>query len=157
MEEKFELKWVTYNFIFHPFGDILWHLFMGILVGGSLIYAILTTDYWLLVVSIIGIFFFFHPIFYKPHVLKIVINNDGVFINDRRYPWNSFLGFEVFSNGIRSYIYFISQRTIGFGFDIPIEEFFISIEDIKEKLNIYLDEYQNSIPLIHRIYRYIFV
>lgn len=155
--EKFEVKWITYNFIFHPFGDLIWHLSLGVLIGVFIFYAIFTTDYWLLIVSLLGIIFFFHPIFYKPQLLRVTINNEGVFVNNKKYSWDYFIGFEIFSNGLRNYVYFISGKNPLFNFDLPIEEFFVKVDEVREKLNIYLDEYQNNVPLTHRIYRAIFV
>lgn len=151
-----EIRWTTYNFIFHPFGDLLWHLFFGIITGGFLVYAIITTDYWLLIVSLLGVFFFFHPAFYKPYLMRIKINSEGIFINDKKYPWNEFVGFEIFSNDVRTYVYLVPKKSFSFGFDLPIEPFFVSVDEVREVLNFYLDEYVNSIPFFYKIYRSFF-
>jgi hypothetical protein len=51
-----EIKWKTYSHLDHPYGDLLWHLFCGIIVGGTLIWAILAHDFWLLIISFIAFF-----------------------------------------------------------------------------------------------------
>ena len=78
-----EIKWKTYNHIHHPYGDLLWHLFWGMVVGATLIWAILSYDFWLLIISFIALIFFFHPKFYEPKLMEIKITEEGVFINKK--------------------------------------------------------------------------
>ncbi|MER3407151.1 MAG: hypothetical protein C4278_01875 [Patescibacteria group bacterium] len=157
MEEKFEVKWAAYNFIVHPFGDLLWHLFWGIVLGISIAYFIFNLDYWGLVLSLIALIFFFHPFFYKPKLMEIKINNEGIFINNKKYNWTDFDGFEIFSNGLRTYVYFLPANPLSFGFSVPIEEFFVDKEDVRKALNVYLDEYKNVVPIGEILFRTFFI
>jgi len=155
-QEKFRLRWVTYNFVFHPYGDILWHLITGLIAGGFLVYSIIYSDYWSLIISLLSLIFFFHPRFYEPKLIEIEIDEEGIIVDGKKYEWKYFDGFEIFSNGVREYVYLVPHSGYRIGFDLPIENFFVTTEEVREKLNIYLDEYVNVIPFTHRLFRFIF-
>jgi hypothetical protein len=155
-EEGFEIKWVTYNFISHPFGDLVWHLITGFFAGAFILYSVLTSDYWAMVVGILSFIFFFHPVFYDPKLMEIKINNEGITVDGKLYEWHEFDGFEIFSSHLRDYVYLVPHSRFKMGFDIPIEDFFVDKEEVRKKLNIYLDEYKNIVPPLHQFFRAIF-
>jgi len=147
-----EIRWKTYSHIDHPYGDLLWHLFWGVIVGGTLIWAIFTSNFWLLVISLFALIFFFHPKFYEPKLMEIKMNEEGVFINQKFYPWKNFYAFEIFDNGIRKFI-FLFPNKLSFGLHFPLEEFFVSEEEVKNFLKKFLEEYQGKVPILDKLYR----
>ncbi len=152
---KFEYSWTTLSHYEHPYGDILWHLFWGIVVGASILYSIIVKDFLYLVISFIALFFFFHPAFYEPKELRIKINNEGLYVNNKFYKWDDILGFEIFQGGDRYFIYFVPKGFMKIGQSIPLE-FYLDVEEIRETLNQFLDEYEESIPLWEIWYRKFF-
>jgi hypothetical protein len=147
-----EIRWKTYSHIDHPYGDLLWHLFWGVIVGGTLIWAIFTSNFWLLVISLFALIFFFHPKFYEPKLMEIKMNEEGVFIDKKFYPWKNFYAFEIFDNGIRKFI-FLFPTKLSFGLHFPLEEFFVSEEEVKNFLKQFLEEYQGKVPILDKLYR----
>ncbi len=152
----FELRWKTYNHIDHPYGDLIWHLFWGFIMGIAFVYAVVNYDFWFLVICVIGLIFFFHPGFYKPQLMEIKITNEGLYVDKNFYPWDQFAGFEIFENELRSFIFFIPKK-LSFGLHVPIEEFFVSKEEVREKLKMILEEVDGSVPLMFKIYRAFFL
>ena len=147
-----EIRWKTYSHIQHPYGDLLWHLFWGIIIGATLIWAIINHDFWLLIITFIALVFFFHPKFYEPKLMDIKINDKGIYINKKYYPWKDFYGFEIFNNGYRKFI-FLFPNKLSFGLHFPLEEFFISEEEVKNFLNKFLEERQGKVPILDKLYR----
>jgi len=147
-----EIKWKTYSHIYHPSGDLTWHLFWGIIVGATLILAILKLNFWLLVISFFALIFFFHPKFYEPKLMEIKMNEEGVFIDKKFYPWKNFHGFEIFDNGLRKFI-FLFPNKFSFGLHFPLEEFFVSEEEVKNFIKQFLEEYQGKVPILDKLYR----
>jgi hypothetical protein len=147
-----EIRWKTYNHIYHPYGDLIWHLFWGIIVGATFVWAIFHQDFWLLIISILALIFFFHPKFYEPKLIEIIINEKGVYIDGKFYPWKKFSGFEIFDNGVRKFIFLFPNKP-SFGIHFPLEEFFVSENEVKNFIKNFLEEYQNKVPILDRIYR----
>ena len=153
---KFYFSWLTTTHDEHPYGDILWHLFWGVVIGASIIYSIFSKDFLFLVISLIGLFFFFHPVFYESNDLKVTISNDGIFINNRKYNWENIIGFEILKIGEKFYLYFIPKNIFMVGPIIPLEEFLVNIDELRKTLEVFLDEYENSIPKWEVLYRKFF-
>jgi hypothetical protein len=147
-----EIKWKTYSHIHHPYGDLIWHLFWGIVVGSTLIWAILARDFWLLVVSFLALIFFFHPKFYEPKLMEIKMNEEGIFIDKKFYPWKKFYAFEIFDNGLRKFV-FLFPNKFSFGLHFPLEEFFVSEEEVRNFMKKFLEEYQGKVPILDKLYR----
>jgi hypothetical protein len=147
-----EIKWKTYSHIHHPYGDLIWHLFWGIVVGGTLIWAILSRDFWLLVISFLALIFFFHPKFYEPKLMEIKMNEKGIFIDKKFYPWKKFYAFEIFDNGLRKFVFLFPKR-FSFGLHFPLEEFFVSEDEVKDFMKKFLEEYQGKVPILDKLYR----
>jgi hypothetical protein len=147
-----EIKWKTYSHIYHPYGDLVWHLFWGIIVGGTLIWAILRADFWLLVISFLALIFFFHPKFYEPKLMEIKMNEEGIFIDKKFYPWKKFYAFEIFDNGLRKFV-FLFPKKFSFGLHFPLEEFFVSEDEIRNFMKKFLEEYQGKVPILDKLYR----
>jgi hypothetical protein len=147
-----EIKWKTYSHIHHPYGDLIWHLFWGIIIGGTLIWAFLRVDFWLLVVSFLALIFFFHPKFYEPKLMEIKINEEGIFIDKKFHPWKKFYAFEIFDNGLRKFI-FLFPNKLSFGLHFPLEEFFVSEEEVKNFIKQFLEEHQGKVPILDKLYR----
>ncbi len=152
---KFHFSWNTLSHYEHPYGDLFWHLFWGIVIGASIIYAIITKDFLYLIISLIGLFFFFHPIFYEPIELRIRLNEEGVYINNKFYSWDDIVGFEIFHEGDRAFIYFVPKGFLKIGPVIPLE-MYLNIDEVRSYLIQFLDEYENSIPLWEIFYRRFF-
>jgi len=153
---EFSLSWLTTNYDEHPYGDLFWHLFWGIVIGASIVYSIFTKDFLFLVISFIALFFFFHPIFYENRELKVVINQNGVYINDKKYNWEDIIGFEIFKIGDKFFLYFVPRSIFQVGPVIPIETFAVDIEELRKILNRFLDEYEDAVPVWELIYRNFF-
>lgn len=156
MTKTFELKWKTYNHIHHPYGDLIWHLFWGVLIGIFFVQAVLRYDFWSLVIAVISLVFFFHPGFYETKLIEIKMNEEGVFIDKKFHPWDKFAAFEIFDNGFRKFVFLI-PKNLSLEIHFPIEEFFVSEEEVKQHLKEILKETTNSISLFSRIYRNIFL
>jgi len=152
----FYLRWKTYNHLDHPFGDLIWHLTWGIIVGISLVYAIKTHDFWFLIITFISLIFFFHPKFYEPKLMDVLINHEGIYIDEKFYPWDDFYAFEIFENNFRKFIFFFPNK-ISLGLNVPLEEFFVDEETIKKTLTPFLKELKNSVPFMDRLYRAFFI
>jgi len=149
---NFNISWRTTSHYSHPFGDLLWHLFWGIIVGFSLLYSILVKDFLFLVISLIALIFFFHPFFYEPSDLVINLNKEGVTINHNFYSWDEFMGFEIFNNEDRFFIYLIPKQILHPGVTLPLE-WYMDFQEIKKNLNEFLDEYDGAVPLWEKWYR----
>jgi hypothetical protein len=147
-----EIKWKTYSHIHHPYGDLIWHLFWGIVIGGTLIWAILRADFWLLVISCLALIFFFHPKFYEPKLMEIKMNEKGIFIDKKFYPWKKFYAFEIFDNGLRKFVFLFPKR-FSFGLHFPLEEFFVSENEVKDFMKKFLEEHQGKVPILDKLYR----
>jgi hypothetical protein len=147
-----EIKWKTYSHIYHPYGDLIWHLFWGIVVGISLVLGILNSDFWLLVISFLALIFFFHPKFYEPKLMEIRMNEDGIFIDKKFYPWKKFYGFEIFDNGFRKFI-FLLPNGFSLGLHFPLEEFFVSEDEVRNFMKKFLEEYQGKVTILDKLYR----
>ncbi len=155
-EEKKELRWKTYSHIYHPYGDLLWHLFWGVVIGISIVSAILRSDFWFLVISLIGLVFFFHPKFYEPKLMDIRLTSEGVYIDKKFYPWKNFYGFEFFENGFRKFVFLLPNK-FSFGLHFPLEEFFVSEEEVREFLEKFLEKHQGKVPIWEKLYRSFFL
>lgn len=153
---EFSFSWLTTSHDEHPYGDILWHLFWGIVIGASILYSIISKDFLFLIISFIGLFFFFHPIFYEKTDLRISISNQGVIINDSKYSWDEIRGFEILKIGDKFYLYFIPKNIFMLGPIIPLEEFTVNIDEIRKTLGGFLDEYENAVPKWEILYRTFF-
>jgi hypothetical protein len=151
-----EIKWKTYSHIQHPYGDLIWHLFWGIIIGATLIWAFLVRDFWLLVISFLALIFFFHPKFYEPKLMEIKMNEEGIFIDKKFYPWKKFYAFEIFDNGLRKFIFLFPKR-FSFGLHFPLEEFFVSEEEVKNFIKQFLEEYQGKVPILDKLYRSFYI
>ncbi|MFZ8847820.1 MAG: hypothetical protein ACO2O4_01060 [Minisyncoccia bacterium] len=152
---KFHFSWSTLSHYEHPYGDLLWHLFWGIVIGASIIYSIIAKDFLFLVISLIGLFFFFHPVFYEPTELRIKLNENGIYINNKFYSWDEIVGFEIFYEGDRTFIYFVPKAFLRIGPVIPLE-MYLNVDEIRNYLIQFLDEYEDSIPLWEILYRRFF-
>jgi len=152
----FQIRWKTYNHLNHPFGDLLWHLIWGIIIGISFFYAIISHDFWFLIITFIALIFFFHPKFYEPKLMDILINQDGIYIDDKFYSWQNFYAFEIFENDFRKFIFFF-PKNISLGLQIPIEEFFVDEKTIRDNLSLFLKELKDSVPFIEKLYRSFFI
>lgn len=155
-DTNFEIKWKTYTHIDHPYGDLVWHLFWGIIIGIFSAYAIFYHDYWLLIINIIALIFFFHPKFYEPRLMTIILNNQGIQIDKKLYPWNRFSHFEVFENGRRRFIFLLPNR-LSVGVHFPLEDFFVDDEKVIDALKKFLKETKDSTPVFIRVYRNFFI
>lgn len=155
-KDFFEIRWKTYSHISHPYGDLLWHLFWGIIVGISLISSILNHDFWFLIVSLIALIFFFHPAFYEPKLIDIKLTEKGIYLNNQFHPWRNFYAFEIFDNGLRKFI-FLFPNKFSFGLHFPLEEFFVSESEVREVLKNFLEEYQGKVPIFDKLYRSFFL
>lgn len=150
---SFSFSWLTTSHDEHPYGDILWHLFWGIVIGASILYSIISKDFLFLVISLIGLFFFFHPVFYEPQEVKVILNQEGVFVNNKKYSWDEIIGFEIFKIGDRYYIYFVPKHIFSIGATVPLEDYIIDIEELRRVLKTFLDEYEEAVPKWELIYR----
>jgi len=151
-----EIKWKTYSHIQHPYGDLLWHLFWGIVIGATSVWAIINYDFWLLIISFIALILFFHPKFYEPKLMEIKMNDKGIFIDKKFYSWKKFYAFEIFDNGFRKFV-FLFPNKISFGLHFPIEEFFVDEIEVRNFLKNFLIENQGKVPFIDKIYRSFFL
>lgn len=151
-----EIRWKTYSHIFNPYGNLIWHLFWGIVLGICYVLAILNYDFWLLVFSILALIFFFYPDFYKPQLLEIKLTKDGFFIDEKFYPWIDFTHFEIFGNEFRKFVYISSEKTKR-GVHFPLEEFFVSEEKVKSFISQFLKEKTDLVPFLDKLYRNIFL
>jgi hypothetical protein len=154
--KKFRYEWHTHSHVDHPFGDLIWHLFWGIVIGFFLINAIISKSYWLLISSLMALVLFFHPTFYHPTTTSVIITEEGIEVDGKFYPWNKFAGFEIFKSPHRYYIFLVPKRKFGLGLHVPIDSEKVDIEKLREDLNYYLDEYQNAITFFDKIYRGLF-
>lgn len=152
---KFNFKWSTLSHYKDPYGDILWHIFWGIVVAVSIIYSIIIKDFLFLIISLIALIFFFHPFFYENIELFISLDSTGIKVNENFYKWDEFMGFEIFSNGERYLIYLIAKQPLHFGLTLPLENY-LPIEEIRATLREFLDEYTNAVPAWERWYRNFF-
>ncbi|GIW65133.1 MAG: hypothetical protein KatS3mg093_112 [Candidatus Parcubacteria bacterium] len=151
----FEIKWKTYTHINHPYGDLIWHLFWGIVIGIFSAYAIFYHDYWLLIINIIALIFFFHPKFYEPRLITVKLNSQGIQLDKNFYSWNKFSHFEVFENGRRKFIFLLPTK-LSVGIHFPLENFFVDDEEVIAVLKKFLKETKDSVPIFIRIYRAFF-
>lgn len=151
-----EIRWKTYTHIDHPFGDLLWHLFWGIIVGGTIVYAIIYHDFWGLVIGGIALVFFFHPKFYEPRLMDVRFTEEGFYIDKKFYSWEKFYAFEIFDNGYRKFVFLFPKR-FSFGLHFPLEEFFVSEKEVKDFLKKYLEEQTGKIPFPEKIYRSLYL
>ncbi len=155
-DQKIKMRWKTYSHLHHPYGDLLWHLFWGIIIGITIIMAILNNDFWLLIVSFLALIFFFHPVFYEPRLMDIKLTEKGIYIDKKFYPWEKFYAFEIFDNGFRKFIFLFTKR-ISFGLHFPLEEFFVNEAEVREFLKQFLEEYQGKVPITDKLYRSFFL
>jgi hypothetical protein len=88
--------------------------------------------------------------------MEIKMNDQGVFIDQKLYPWKKFYAFEIFDNGLRKFI-FLFPNKLSFGLHFPIEEFFIDENVIRDFLKNFLTENQGKVPFIDKIYRSFFL
>ncbi|MEM5803091.1 MAG: hypothetical protein QXO57_04015 [Candidatus Aenigmatarchaeota archaeon] len=155
-EEKKSHHWHTKEHLDHNYGDLAWHLFWGIVVGVTVTVAIITKNFWLLITGLMALILFFHPKFYETRGLDITINESGIEINGVSHPWKEFIGFEIFHSQKRSYIFLIPNRIFSIGLTIPVDSDKIDLEEIRKMLNKYLDEYENAVGFLEKIYRGLF-
>jgi hypothetical protein len=149
----FNISWRTISHYSHPLGDIMWHLLWGIVVGFSIFYSIFAKDFLFLVIAIIALIFFFHPFVYESITnLDITLDKKGVTINHNFYPWEDFIGFEVFNNEERFFIYLIHKQPLHMGITLPLE-WYMDFQEIKKILNEFLDEYDGAVPFWEKWYR----
>ncbi len=151
----FKFSWITLSHYSHPYGDILWHLFWGVVVGVSIVFAVIAKDFLFLIISFLALIFFFHPIFYEPSELRIKIEKSGVGLNEKFYPWDNFNGFEIFHNGERDIIFFIPKHHFHSNLDLPLEDY-IDVNELRSTLRQFLNEYVNAISVFDHFYRRIF-
>lgn len=149
---KFNFNWTTQSHYLDPYGDILWHIFWGLVVGISIIYSIIIKDFLFLIIALISLIFFFHPFFYESLELDIKLDPSGIKVNQNFYKWEDFIGFEIFHNGERYLIYFIPKQLLHFGLTLPLEKY-LPVEEIRNILREFLDEYINAVPIWERWYR----
>ncbi|GIW66189.1 MAG: hypothetical protein KatS3mg095_0087 [Candidatus Parcubacteria bacterium] len=152
---NFNFKWTSLSHYDDPYGDILWHIFWGIIIFISVIYSIITKDFLFLILTLISLIFFFHPFFYQSIELDIELNTRGIKVNENFYKWEEFKGFEIFYNGDRYLIYFISKQPFHLGLTLPLEPY-LSIKEIRETLREIFDEYINAVPWWEKWYRNFF-
>lgn len=152
---EFRFSWQTLSHYSHPYGDLLWHLFWGVVVGGSIIYAVIAKDFLLLVISFFALIFFFHPFFYEPTELKIVVDKRGTTLNNRLYAWEDFEGFEVIHNGDRYILVLIPKSALHHGVHLPLEDH-VALDELRLTLRQFLREYANATTVFDRWYRNIF-
>ncbi len=155
-KEILEIRWKTYSHIHHPYGDLLWHLFWGVIVGITIITAIFSNDFWLLIIGLIALIFFFHPTFYEPRLMDIKLTDKGIHLDKKFYPWKKFYAFEIFDNGFRKFIFLFTNH-FSFGLHFPLEEFFVNEEEVREFLKKFLEEYQGKVPITEKLYRSFFL
>lgn len=153
--EEFNISWNTLNHYEHPYGDILWHLFWGIIIGGSIIFSIIANDFLFLIIALFALIFFFHPFFYETDALSVSLTNRGIKINNRFHSWGEYDGFEFFHNGSRYFMHLIPQVFTRFGLTIPLDDF-VSREEIRTIARQFLKEYSGAVSIFDRLYRYIF-
>jgi hypothetical protein len=152
---QFNFHWITLSHYDHPYGDILWHIFWGLVIGFSIIYSIIIKDFLFLIISLIALIFFFHPFFYENIELHITLDNTGITVNHNFYQWENFSGFEIFSNNDRYLIYLIPKQPLHFGLTLPLENY-LPLEEIRATLRKFLDEYVNAVPVWEKWYRHYF-
>ncbi|MCS7184207.1 MAG: hypothetical protein NZ866_02575 [Patescibacteria group bacterium] len=152
---NFKFRWLTLSHNDDPYGDIFWHIFWGIIIFISITYSIIIKDFLFLILALIALIFFFHPFFYQNIELDIILDSSGIKINHNFYRWEEFDGFEIFSNGERYWLYFLSKQPLHFGLSLPLEKY-LPIEEIRSNLRQFLNEYINAVPWWERWYRNFF-
>ncbi|MGC8981667.1 MAG: hypothetical protein ACP5JU_01835 [Minisyncoccia bacterium] len=153
--QDFEFKWETVSHYEDPYDDPLWTLFWGAVVSFSILYSIIMKDFLFLVIGLLGLIFFFHPIFYEPNFIRITINKKGIDYNGNFYRWEDIEGFEISNNGLRNYIFFVFSNRIRPGFSIPLEDY-VPLDELRNTLKKFLSEYEGAIPFYEKLYRNIF-
>lgn len=153
---KFNYHWKTHSHVKHPFGDLIWHLFWGIVIGIIIISSIVSKNYWLFITGLLALVLFFHPGFYEPVDVNVSITENGITVNQKFYPWDKFVGFEIFNSTHRPYIFLIPKKRFDIGLHIPINPEEVDLENLKNDLNHFLDEYQNTVTFFDKIYRAFF-
>ena len=84
--------------------------------------------------------------------MEIKINEKGIFIDKKFHPWKKFYAFEIFDNGLRKFIFLFPKR-FSFGLHFPLEEFFISEDEVRNFIKKFLEEYQGKVPILDKLYR----
>lgn len=151
----FSFKWSTVSHYEDPYDNPLWSISWGIVVVGSIIYSIIFKDFLFLIISFMGLIFFFHPIFYVPNMINIEINKNCINYNGKIYKWEDIEGFEIFNDGIRNCIYFVFKNKLHPGFSVPLEDY-ISLEDLRATLKKFLSEYEDAVPFYEKLFRNLF-
>lgn len=150
---KFRFEWKAPHFIESPFGHFLWHIFWAVVIAVAVIYAILNQDFLGVVVSILAFVFFFHPFFHQPQLVKVILNEEGFWVDDHFYPWEDFSGFEFFDNGERLFLFLVPKHFFHPGVHFPIDSEEVDIEELKKILNQFLDEYEGAVGFFEKFYR----
>jgi len=153
---SFRHEWHTHSHVDHMFGDLLWHLFWGIVVGVMIISAIISKNYWLFITGLLALVVFFHPMFYEPVDVDVLITEEGIKVNDSFYHWENLAGFEIFYSAHRPYLFLIPKKRYSLGIQVPIDPEKVDLEKLKKDLNYFLDEYQNAVTFFDKIYRAFF-
>lgn len=118
-----------------------------------MIYAIISGEFLVLTISILALIFFFHPFFHEPHPMQISLNEQGVRINHNFYPWEKFSGFEFFDNGERTFLFLMPRSNFATGLHFPVASGDIDLEDLRLTLNQFLDEYEDAVPVLDKVFR----
>jgi len=149
---SFNYRWSTLHHYDHPHGDLLWHLIWGVVIGGSILWALVTADFLFLVIALFALIFFFHPFFAEHSETRAAVTNDGIELNGRRLPWEAIEGFELYTNGDRHFLYLVPRSLAHFGTHLPLDSH-VNHEALRQTLRQFLREYRGAVSVLDRWYR----
>jgi len=148
----FRHSWKTYDYL-HEIKSPFWYLLWGFILGGSLIYAILSQNFLFAVILVIGIIFIFHPNFQEPKILNIEIDEKKIKINEEIFALEEYYAFSIFKIRDRFFLEIYPKSFFKKEIHVSIPENLI--EEIRKDLSKIIKEKKQEPRILTSIFRHL--
>jgi len=147
---NFRHYWATLDYIPED-KSIFWYFLWGILLGGSLVYAIFTFNFLFAVVIIIGFIFVFHPDFRKLKSIRVELTDEYIKIDDNEFKLNDYYTFSIYKINERNFLELYPKSFFKKEIHLPLPEDLV--EQVREDLKKIMPESKEGPSLLTFIFR----
>jgi hypothetical protein len=149
---SFRHFWTTFDYIHEPKSPF-WYLFWGFILGGSLIYAILSQNFLFAIILVIGLIFIFYSEFQKPKILYVELDDKKIKINDEIFNLNDYYCFSIFKIRDRFFLEIYPKSFFKKEIHIAIPEHLV--ENIRKDLLKIIKERKQEPRILTSIFRHL--
>ncbi len=132
-----------------------WYWGLGLTTIAGIVIAILISNTLIGLMIVIIAFTIFIYTFHPPITLSISVNEDGIKINTKLYPFENIHAYDIHDYKEETSLFIVLKEGVSPLIIIPINKDIISIDTIHETFQEFIPQEHMQTPLVHRIMHYL--